>query len=473
MLRIRRKKNISGTPLFLRLLIGIIFGYVLIHLFIYQQSDKTAIYEVRYGYLSRNNVLRGLCIRDEKVFISKSSGFVNYFVSSPERVGVNSTVYSLDNNGSIYEYIKDTREELNEEEFRGIRELSREFLANYDSSDFYQVFSYNSGLDTYLANIKADKALKKLKKLDEKTSLNFTRYKAEASGNIAFYTDGFENKTENQVVYDELYDRDYLRTVINNNDRIQQGDPVYKLLKNERWKILCPIEPEVSTQLEEIIRNKGNTDGRLFLPIKFLKDSTYTNCTLEIKKKNGKEYILLLLTDSAARFLNDRYLDVELQLKQNFGLQIPLTSLVQKNYYRIPKEYGDRGGNSLGNTFGVIKKVPQTEDNKLGRQFVEASNVDLGDDFIYVSADKLEDSPVVVHPTDNTTEYSLSDKISLNGVYNINKGYAVFQYVEIIDKNDQYYIVDDKRSMVSEFDHIILEGKFAEENMILNQKGVK
>lgn len=474
MLKHKRNRNISGTPVFLKLLIGLIFGYILLHLFMYQRMDKTAIYEVRYGFLSKNNVLRGLCLRDETVITGKASGHINYFVSASDRVGVNTIVYSLDRNGAIYEYIKETKEELDDNELRGVREISRGFFETFTSSDFDKVTPYHSSLNAYLTNIKADKALKRLKKLDEKTSLTFDKYKAESSGNIAFYTDGLENKSEGELSYQELYDSEYQRHEISNNDEIKKGDPVYKLLKSERWKLLCPLEPEAYTQLDEIIRNRGELDRSMQMKIKFLEDSTYSNCTLELQKKEGMDYASLTFTDSAVRFLNNRYMDVELQLKQDTGLQIPVTSIVQKSFYKVPKEYVDRGGNqSSSNSYGVIKKIVETEENTIGRQFVEISNIDSGEEFVYVPADRFEDSQIIVSPSDNKTEYHLSEKFNLNGVYNINKGYAVFQYIEVIDKNDQYYIVDDKKSAVSEFDHIILDGKSASENMILNQKGIK
>lgn len=164
-----------------------------------------------------------------------------------------------------------------------------------------------------------------------------------------------------------------------------------------------------------------------------------------------------------------------MQLKQNVGLQIPITAIVQKSFYKVPAEFIDRGGNKLSDTgsFGVLKKLINVSENKMDKQFVELGKVPRDEEFAYIPVDKFEDSQIIVSPFDNKTEYLLSDKVSMNGVYNINKGYAVFNYIEIIDKNDQYYIVDDKKSVLSEYDHIILEGKTASENMILNQKGGK
>lgn len=471
----RKRRKIGGTPIYLKLLIGLIFGYILVHVVLYEKNDKTAIYEVRAGYLSHNNVLRGLCIRDEEIVKSKKSGHINYFVSEGDRVGVNSIVYSLDNDGAIYEYIRETKEDLDDFELRGIRAVSRDFSEHFSPYKFEEVLHYRSRLDIYLTNIKADKALSKLKKLDEKTSLSFSKHKADSAGNIAFYTDGFEGKSEAQIDYSDMIGEDYQKKVINNNDSVKKGGIVYKLLKNERWKLLCPLDDETYNQLDEIIRNKDNLNREIQMKVKFLEDSTYTNCSLKLEKKANHNYAVLTFADSAVRFLNHRYLDIELQLKQNVGLQIPITAIVQKSFYKVPEEFIDKGGNKLSDSasFGVLKKLTNVSDNKIDKQFVELGKVPRGEGFAYIPTDKFEDSQIIVSPLDNKTEYLLSDKVSMNGVYNINKGYAVFNYVEIIDKNDQYYIVDDKKSVLSEYDHIILEGKAASENMILNQKGGK
>ena len=48
---------------------------------------------------------------------------------------------------------------------------------------------------------------------------------------------------------------------------------------------------------------------------------------------------------------------------------------------------------------------------------------------------------------------------SLQGVYNINKGYAVFKKVDILCENDEYYIVREGDSYgLSNYDHIVQEG---------------
>ena len=54
--------------------------------------------------------------------------------------------------------------------------------------------------------------------------------------------------------------------------------------------------------------------------------------------------------------------------------------------------------------------------------------------------------------------YSLSEVVKLDGVFNMNKGYAVFKNIEIIDKTNEYAIVKSRvASGISLYDHIALD----------------
>ena len=58
----------------------------------------------------------------------------------------------------------------------------------------------------------------------------------------------------------------------------------------------------------------------------------------------------------------------------------------------------------------------------------------------------------------------------MTGVYNINKGYAVFKQISIISQNDDYTIVDPKTAYgISLYDHIALNGDSVHENDIINK----
>ena len=58
---------------------------------------------------------------------------------------------------------------------------------------------------------------------------------------------------------------------------------------------------------------------------------------------------------------------------------------------------------------------------------------------------------------DSSKKYQVSGTGSLQGVYNINKGYAVFREIKIIDENEEYCIVEAGSSYgLSQYDRIVL-----------------
>ena len=59
---------------------------------------------------------------------------------------------------------------------------------------------------------------------------------------------------------------------------------------------------------------------------------------------------------------------------------------------------------------------------------------------------------------------------ALEGVYNINKGYAVFRQVIPLEKNDEYIIVEKNTpSGIEVYDHIVLQGDMVSEGQLIFQ----
>ena len=60
--------------------------------------------------------------------------------------------------------------------------------------------------------------------------------------------------------------------------------------------------------------------------------------------------------------------------------------------------------------------------------------------------------------------YTIEDTAKLKGVYNINKGYAVFKLIQISAKNEEYTIVKTGTSYgLSQYDRIALDGSSVKE----------
>jgi hypothetical protein len=90
------------------------------------------------------------------------------------------------------------------------------------------------------------------------------------------------------------------------------------------------------------------------------------------------------------------------------------------------------------------------------------------DDFYYIDSEDITAGTIILKP-DSSERYIVgTDTDSLIGVYNINKGYAVFKQINIIYENEEYAIVEPKTSYgISLYDHIALDGSKLEENELI------
>ena len=89
------------------------------------------------------------------------------------------------------------------------------------------------------------------------------------------------------------------------------------------------------------------------------------------------------------------------------------------------------------------------------------------DEVAYLDPNVFGKNDVLVKPDSNET-YPLKEKKQLRGVYNVNKGYAVFKQIQVLCESDEYYIVEEGSSFgLSNYDHIALDGSSVKENDVV------
>lgn len=202
-----------------------------------------------------------------------------------------------------------------------------------------------------------------------------------------------------------------------------------------------------------------------------LADSTTVNITFvdsDIKcsadfsqvTSNGKTYGKIKLTKYMINFINDRYVRINLTEQNEQGLKIPVTSVFNKSFYTIPKEYL-----TPSNTF--IRKY-YDENGQVKTEAIEANIYDFDEKYYFVSMDDFKSGDILMIPDSDQT-YIVGTMDELTGVYCVNKGYAVFRKVNILEQNAEYCIVEKGSNYgLSIYDHIVLDYKTIRENEILN-----
>ena len=86
---------------------------------------------------------------------------------------------------------------------------------------------------------------------------------------------------------------------------------------------------------------------------------------------------------------------------------------------------------------------------------------------VYVDPDDFEKNTTLKKAGSSDT-YQLSETKQLKGVYNINRGYAVFRQVDILDQNEEYAIISSNTSYgLSRYDRIARDSSQVKEQDIL------
>ena len=223
--------------------------------------------------------------------------------------------------------------------------------------------------------------LQSISDLSSATGTNIINYSnAPISGIVAYWVDGLEGLTPQDVTADLLEEKDYEKTQFISNSLTAAEDPVYKLSTDENWSIVIPIEADRGTQLL----------AEDYIKVRFLKNQyeSWGKVNL-LNNVDGNTYLQLTFTNSMVSFISDRFLDVELILEDEKGLKIPVSSIVQKEFFLIPEDFVIPGGNNGGES---IMRQCYLEDGTISSEIMEIDvyNFDSESKEYYVDSSILD-----------------------------------------------------------------------------------
>lgn len=431
---------------------GIILLYLIFNVFFYLTKKHISVYEVQQGTIVTNHTYRGLIVRSEEIVTSASNGYVNYYLQDASKAGVKTPVYSLDSAGTVSSQIEDVKKSENlfsKEDYLELESTVQSYTGSYDSQNFYGVYSFKDEMNAKMMEIQNVNALDSLGS-DADTNA-FQVYNATKPGVVVYYTDGYENVTIDTLT-EELFDENqYKKVNLKDQETVGSNVPVYKLITDENWNVVFKISDELAETLKDdetvevLFKDDGNTIWAYYDIIKIGKDS----------------YLNLKLRTSMIRFANQRFIDVELLLDDAAGLKIPNTAITTKEFFTVPKEYFVQGKDS--DTYGLL--VSGAEENA---SFVTPEIYYEKDNLYYIDENDVAKGTVIKKPDSNET-YTVNKSAKLKGVYNINKGYAVFKQIDVLYQNEEYSILKKGTSYgLSLYDHIALEGDSVSENDLIH-----
>jgi len=447
------RKPISFNPGVLVFLV--IFVYIVIMVVSYFRQTHITPYEVKLGSLAINNTYDGVILRDEEVITSDFSGYINYYARESEKVNAYSMVYTVDSTGKLAEMINEGSDEgssISNESLSDIRNSISNFAVDFSPEKYIDTynFKYNiEGTVLKLANTAVLANIDKLRAENYADSIDFGY--APASGVIQYSTDGYEGLTAETITPEQVEGVDYEKNVMHSNDLISEGDSAYKLIKSELWTIMIEIDEERAQSLAD----------ENYIEVRFLKNNYTAWAAVSVLRQNGKTYAKLDFNNSMITFASDRFVEIELLDNAREGLKIPNSAIVERTFYIIPEDYATVGGNSGDTGFN---RETYLEDGTLSAEFVPATIYNNVDGMLYVDESVFKIGDYVIKPEDGS-RYAISKQASLIGVYNINKGYADFKQITVLNKNEEYSIVKSNSEYgLAVYDYIALKGDSVTEN---------
>jgi hypothetical protein len=440
------------------LLFALVLIYFVVNILSYSFRSHVAGYEVQAGQIADTAAYTGLILRTEKLVNSTASGSLNYYKKEGDNVAVRDRICSIDKDGSLSSKItaagKDISK-LSDEDLDSIQTSIAAFSADYTSDSFYKVYNFKNSINSALQE---DLYLSALKNYSDETSKavsnrTFTFLRAADTGILALYSDGYESVTPENFKASDYSPANYKKTDFKEQTTVKTGSPIYKLATSENWYIMVPI-----TAAE-----KKTYADRSVLKVTFLQDSSSCYASSKVISSDGKYFLRLGFNSSMVRYISDRYIDISIVLDSSSGLKIPNSAVTSKEFFVIPKDYLTKGNDSSSSQ-GVLR-------HSSGSDTPEFTPVDIYNEtskYYYIKEDSLEAGDTIQMPN-STKQYTISKTASLKGVYNINKGYAVFKVVKTLSSNDEYSIVASGTDYgISLYDHIALNADQVSENQVIS-----
>ena len=430
-------------------LFAIVFIYLLITVIMYFTGDKISVYEVREGSIVNDNSYTGLVLRQETAVNAEETGYISYYQNENSKVKNGTYIYALspqklDTDSQASDDDAESTGSLNPEIQAGIIYQMQNFNENYDPDDFSAVYTLKNEINASLQDAFSATRTEQLSTVITESGLEVASYAAPRDGIVAFTVDGYESLTKDTFTAENFDRTKYENTVLEDQMKISAGSPVYRLITSEDWSVIVQLDRETAEQLE--------ADEVTSVKVRIDKDSETLWADFSIITRNGDFYGCLDFDNSMIRYAEERYLNIELILEDESGLKIPKSSVIEEKFYVIPEEYITTGGNSSSD--GVM-----VQDENGDAVFQQVDIYDSSDEGeVYISRDDITEGTVLIKPESSET-YTVGKTKTLQGVYNINKGYAVFKKVDILCENDEYYIVQEGDSYgLYNYDHIVQDG---------------
>ena len=446
--------------------------YIVVRLIMSAMQPAISTYEVTSQKIYETIPTVGLAIRQEKVINTKQQGYLTYYIADGEKIAANSTVYAMDETGAISDKIKNETQTSNfsDDNYTDIKNQISTYKNTYSDSEFSSLYNFKYSLDNSIMEFTNDTVISQVDSWIANGEGDYTlkQFYAPESGVISYCYDGLENITKDSISERLFKNPENKMKQIRSNKIYDTNVPAYRLITEEDWDLAVSLTDEQYKRLKD----------EKYVKVKFLKDDLVVTRGVSFMEKNGIHYAIIPFNKYMERYMDERYLNIEIILKSVEGLKLPKSSLITSELYEIPKDFVVESNEvQSGIAFNLLKQDNNGRkeativspsicyyDNKSGNYYVSKLDFDAGDTLIRNASEK-EIKAGQYHADDT---YTISTTKKFQGVYTINKGYAQFVVINNLYETDEFCIAQDNTEYgISQYDHIVVDSNSLKEGQVI------
>lgn len=456
----------------------IIFIYIVITLISYAMKESVNYTIAETGNLSHSVQYDGMVIRDEVVINSTATGSIRYFYPEGARVRNNDAVFGVVNDPSMVTLLDEQIFKANQslsaddpvfdESYDFLKNRLKNYVINQHNKDYAYTYEAKKQIENDIAEIRNTVIIQQSQEdnsshidvLEEQYTDAIELIKASRSGLVSYKIDGLESVNIDTFQFGDI-DRDPTIQDTSTKTMTENGQAVFKIVDNYLWYIAAEIDDECELKIQ----------GKSYETIHLLEEDLYLDVRIHTLEDVGdKTYLILEVDRMVNRYLTDRHVSFTITFDDYEGIKIPESAVASKTYAIIPSEYMT----IINKEYSVRKKVVSEE--ALGQETIDPTGVKSfkrDGDMVYVPiSEQLQVGDTLSYTDEKTlvtTEFVVDATIELEGVYVINKGYAVFKFIETNYQDTDYRIVASNIPYgVRIYDRIASEADSTDEYQIIN-----
>lgn len=427
----------------------VIFIYIVILLVNFAMKEQVNYTVAEAGMMSDSATYKGLVLRNETLVTAPEAGDIKYFFPEGARVRSGNPVFGIIKDPALLSILEkeifkasqnlSADDPAFDESYNFLKNRMKNYVLNNHDKAYSYTYVARKQIDASITEIRntllikesGSRSTNKLNSLEAQYDDALTLVKAPHSGLVSYKIDGME------TMNGDNFDISFLNVTPEMNDtttkhRAQNGQPVFKVIDNYLWYIAAEIDDECEKQIE----------GKNYVGVDFIDKDIQIDVRARVFDEGQGTYLILEMDRMVSEFLTDRHVNFKITYENHRGIKIPETAITKKTFAKIPAQYLMY----VKKEYAVRKKVASKDSP--GGETLSPTSVPLhkrAGEWVFVPlGDELKEGDVLSY-TDPTTyetiEFTIDETEEMEGVYVINKGYAVFKLIETQYREQGYRIV--------------------------------